>query len=105
MLPSPKGGTVLADDGRARPAAQGHVPLVLASGRADGACPHRQAAGRRRNVADRGHPDLQRFSAKRMAATTHAVDSSHAPVLSHPDLVIDVIRAAFIAVQGVSTAA
>jgi hypothetical protein len=29
--------------GRARPVAQGHVPLVLASGRADGACPHRQA--------------------------------------------------------------
>jgi len=43
-------------------------------------------------------------TAKRMAATTHAVDSSHAPMLSHPDLVIDVIRAASIAVQGVSTA-
>src|ERR1700692_1666515 len=31
-----------------------------------------------------GHPDLQRFSAKRMGATTHAVDSSHVPMLSHP---------------------
>src|SRR5882757_6001369 len=34
-------------------------------------------------------PDLQRFLAKRMAATTHAVDSSHVPILSHPGLVID----------------
>ena len=40
------------------------------------------------------HPDLQRFSAKRMGATTHAVDSSHVPMLSHPGLVIDVVRAA-----------
>jgi pimeloyl-ACP methyl ester carboxylesterase len=29
-------------------------------------------------------PDLQRFLAKRMGATTHAVDSSHVPMLSHP---------------------
>src|SRR5881398_1493719 len=28
-------------------------------------------------------PDLQRFLAKRMGATTHAVDSSHVPMLSH----------------------
>ena len=40
------------------------------------------------------HPDLQRSSAKRMNATVHAVDSSHVPMLSHPDVVIDVIRAA-----------
>ena len=35
-------------------------------------------------------PDLQRFLAKRMGATTHAVDSSHVPMLSHPGFVIDV---------------
>lgn len=40
------------------------------------------------------HPDLQRFVAKRMRATTHAVDSSHVPMLSHPDMVVEVIRAA-----------
>jgi pimeloyl-ACP methyl ester carboxylesterase len=45
------------------------------------------------------HPDLQRFVAKRMGASTHAVDSSHVPMLSHPKLVIDVIRAAAKAVQ------
>jgi pimeloyl-ACP methyl ester carboxylesterase len=45
------------------------------------------------------HPDLERFVAKRMGATTHAIDSSHVPMLSHPNLVIDVIRAAAQAVQ------
>jgi hypothetical protein len=40
------------------------------------------------------HPDLERFSAKRMGAHTFDVDSSHAPMLSHPELVIDVIRGA-----------
>src|SRR6202049_1613287 len=50
-------------------------------------------------------PALQRFLAKRMGATTHAVDSSHVPMLSHPALVIDVIRAAAKAVQGSSATA
>jgi pimeloyl-ACP methyl ester carboxylesterase len=50
-------------------------------------------------------PDLQRFLAKRMGATTHDVDSSHVAMLSHPDLVIDVIRAAARAVQGSSATA
>ncbi len=45
------------------------------------------------------HPDLERFLAKRMGATTHAVDSSHVAMLSHPDVVIDVIRAAAKTVQ------
>jgi pimeloyl-ACP methyl ester carboxylesterase len=45
------------------------------------------------------HPELQRFSAKRMGATTHSVDSSHVPMLSHPELVVDVIRAAAKAVE------
>ena len=38
------------------------------------------------------HPELQRFVAKRMGATTHEVDSSHVPMLSNPGVVIDVIR-------------
>src|SRR5207245_5246019 len=44
-------------------------------------------------------PELERFLAKRMGATTHEVDSSHVPMLSHPKLVIDVIRAAAKAIQ------
>jgi hypothetical protein len=51
------------------------------------------------------HPDLERFSAERMGATTHAVDSSHVPMLSHPGFVVDVIRAAAKAVQGSSATA
>lgn len=39
------------------------------------------------------HPELQRFVAKRMGATTYEIDSSHVPMLSHPDVVLDVIRA------------
>ena len=39
-------------------------------------------------------PDLERDSAKRMGATTYDIDSSHVPMLSHPDFVLDVIRAA-----------
>jgi pimeloyl-ACP methyl ester carboxylesterase len=50
-------------------------------------------------------PDLQRFLAKRMGATTRAVDGSHVLMLSQPSLVIDVIRAAAKAVQGSSAAA
>jgi hypothetical protein len=51
------------------------------------------------------HPELERFVAKRMNATTHAVESSHVAMLSHPGLVIDVIRAAAKAVHGVSATA
>jgi pimeloyl-ACP methyl ester carboxylesterase len=40
------------------------------------------------------NPELERFCAKRMNATTYDIDSSHVPMLSHPDFVIDVIRAA-----------
>jgi len=50
-------------------------------------------------------PDLQRFLAKRMGASTHAVNSSHVAMLSHPDLVVDVIRAAAKAVQASSVKA
>ena len=51
------------------------------------------------------HPDLQRFAAKRMGASTHALDSSHVAMLSHPDMVLDVIRSAAKAVQAKTAAA
>jgi pimeloyl-ACP methyl ester carboxylesterase len=44
-------------------------------------------------------PDLERFFAKRMNATTYEVESSHVAMLSHPDFVLDVIRDAVAAVQ------
>ena len=40
------------------------------------------------------NPELERFVAKRMGAHTYDVDSSHVPMLSHPDFVLDVIRTA-----------
>jgi len=40
------------------------------------------------------NPELERFAAKRMGATTYDVDSSHVVMLSNPGLVLDVIRAA-----------
>ena len=51
------------------------------------------------------HPDLERFFAKRMGATTYELDSSHVPMLSQPERVLDVIRAAANAVRGRSAAA
>src|ERR1700730_6106476 len=50
-------------------------------------------------------PDLERFLAKRMNASTHAVNSSHVAMLSHPAFVVDVIRAAAKAVRGSSAKA
>jgi len=44
-------------------------------------------------------PELERFVAKRMKAITVETDSSHVPMLSQPDLVLDVIRKAVTAVQ------
>src|SRR5438876_1617535 len=40
------------------------------------------------------HPDLERFFAKRMKATTHELESSHVAMLSQPERVLDVIRTA-----------
>jgi pimeloyl-ACP methyl ester carboxylesterase len=40
------------------------------------------------------HPELQRFVSKRMNATVREVDSSHVTMLSHPDVVLEVIRTA-----------
>jgi pimeloyl-ACP methyl ester carboxylesterase len=45
------------------------------------------------------HPDLQHFLAKRMGAVTVEVESSHVPMLSQPNVVLDVIRKAAAAVQ------
>ena len=48
-------------------------------------------------VANQDHtvnPELERFVAKRMGAHTYDVDSSHVPMLSRPDFVLDVIRTA-----------
>lgn len=40
------------------------------------------------------HPDLQRAASQRMKAATTEVTSSHVPMLSKPDVVLDVIRKA-----------
>jgi pimeloyl-ACP methyl ester carboxylesterase len=40
------------------------------------------------------HPELERFVAKRMGATTYELDSSHVPMLSQPNAVLNVIRTA-----------
>jgi len=50
-------------------------------------------------------PDCERFLAKRMGATTTEVASSHVVMLSQPQVVIDVIRKAVKASQGVTAAA
>ena len=40
------------------------------------------------------HPELERFVAKRMGADTTELQSSHCPMLSQPDRVVEVIRKA-----------
>lgn len=45
------------------------------------------------------HPDLQRFVSQRMGATVVEVESSHVPMLSKPEIVIDTIRKAVTALQ------
>jgi pimeloyl-ACP methyl ester carboxylesterase len=45
-------------------------------------------------------PELERFLAKRMGATTTEANSSHVAMLAQPKLVIDVIRAAVTAAHG-----
>jgi pimeloyl-ACP methyl ester carboxylesterase len=50
-------------------------------------------------------PELQRFAARRMGATTYELESSHVPMLSQPSAVLDVIRTAATAVQGSTAAA
>jgi len=50
-------------------------------------------------------PELEKKLAEQMHATTIHMSSSHVPMLSHPDVVIDVIRAAAKAVQTATVAA
>ena len=45
------------------------------------------------------NPDLERFAAERMGATTYEFETSHVPMVSRPDLVLDVVRTAANAVQ------
>jgi pimeloyl-ACP methyl ester carboxylesterase len=40
------------------------------------------------------NPELERAAAERMGARTRDIDSSHVPMLSHPEFVLDVIREA-----------
>jgi len=51
------------------------------------------------------HPELERFVAKRMRATVTELDSSHVPMLSQPQRVLEVILAAAAAVGSTSAAA
>jgi pimeloyl-ACP methyl ester carboxylesterase len=50
-------------------------------------------------------PELERFLAKRMNATTYEVESSHVAMLAQPEFVLDVIRDAAMAVQKNAVAA
>src|SRR5579872_7547931 len=50
------------------------------------------------------HPDLERAMAKRMGATVYELDSSHVPMLSQPERVLDIIRTAAKAVQATAAA-
>src|SRR5580692_8007396 len=50
-------------------------------------------------------PDCERFLAKRMGAKTTETESSHVVMLSQPQVVIDVIRKAAKAAEGVTAAA
>jgi pimeloyl-ACP methyl ester carboxylesterase len=45
------------------------------------------------------NPELQHAAAKRMNATVTEVPSSHVPMLSQPEKVLDVVRAAAKAVH------
>ena len=58
-------------------------------------------------IATKDHtiqPELQRFVAKRMGATTFETASSHVPMLSQPDFVLDVIRKAAMSIMNQSKA-
>jgi pimeloyl-ACP methyl ester carboxylesterase len=50
-------------------------------------------------------PEMERFVAKRMGATTYEFDSSHVPMLSQPERMLEVIRTAAQAIQETSAAA
>jgi len=46
------------------------------------------------------NPELERFVANRMGARTYELESSHVPMLSQPDAVLDAIRTAANAIAG-----
>jgi len=50
-------------------------------------------------------PDLERFFAKRMGATTTEAASSHVVMLAQPEVVINVIKKAAKSVEGAKPAA
>ena len=83
------------------------VPCPTCSSKSSTASPGgRSRAGTSWPPKDRTvHPDLERFVAKRMGATTVEVESSHVPMLSQPHAVLDVIRNAAKAVTSVQRAA
>lgn len=61
--------------------------------------------GKKLVLATQGVPKPDLFVAKRMGATVTEVASSHVPMLSHTDVVINVIRAAAKGVQSRATVA
>ena len=57
-------------------------------------------------IATKDHtiqPELQRFVSKRMGATTFETASSHVPMLSQPEFVLDVIRKAATSIMNETT--
>ena len=50
------------------------------------------------------NPELERFVAQRMGAKTYEVESSHVPMLSKPEVVIDAIRTLATSLQGAAVA-
>jgi pimeloyl-ACP methyl ester carboxylesterase len=46
------------------------------------------------------HPELERFVAERMGATTYEVESDHVPMLSHPETALTAIRNLVVSLQG-----
>jgi hypothetical protein len=74
-------------------AAQQAVVLETAPPRSSPTRPHGAIAHMAVN------PELERCCAKRMSVTTYDIDSSHVPMPSHPDYVIDVIGRAANAIQ------
>jgi hypothetical protein len=58
------------------------------------AAKHSETNNLRREIKPVWSPPGRDFCAERMHATTYDINSSHVPMLSHPDYVINVIRAA-----------
>lgn len=93
----------------ALPSSRQNSESHIAFQRATGGCHLDEAAGSpSRNLGKKDttvHPDLERLFAKRMGATTYEPDSSHVPMLSQPERVLEIIRTTAKAVQGAEAAA